>query len=227
MVSDRPLPPAFLARIRSLEAAYLAHDDPIRQSGFGGGARRWRAEREPILHAIASDSSVCSEIPCDLLDIGCANGYLLECLMEWARVCGPVLTPWGLDFNPRLIAAAKTRLPRFADHFFVANAWDWHPPRHFRCVYTLHDCVPPDLLAPYVRRLLQRVVAPGGRLIVGAYGSNSKSEPARDVAAALAASDFTLAGIASVGALPIAAFAWLDNRRGEAPGHLTTQGARP
>jgi hypothetical protein len=67
------LPPDFLNRARSLEASYLQTDDPIRQSGFGGGSERWRAERSPILNAIESDG--------DMLDIGCANGYLLECLV--------------------------------------------------------------------------------------------------------------------------------------------------
>ena len=66
-----------MRRQRALEDAYLRSDDPIRQSGFGGGAERWRAERSPILEAVDGDG--------DLLDIGCANGYLAECLVEWAR----------------------------------------------------------------------------------------------------------------------------------------------
>ncbi len=69
------LPRDFVRRIESLEEAYLRSDDPIRQSGFGGGAERWRAERGPILEAVEGDG--------DLLDIGCANGYLLECLVAW------------------------------------------------------------------------------------------------------------------------------------------------
>ncbi len=71
----RTLARAFLQDLRALESAYLKEDDPIRQSGFRGGADRWRGERGPILNAIETDG--------DLLDIGCANGYLLECLLNW------------------------------------------------------------------------------------------------------------------------------------------------
>jgi hypothetical protein len=67
------LPEAFLRDLKALELAYLKSDDPIEQSSFGGGKERWRAEREPILEAIAASG--------DLLDVGCANGYLLECLV--------------------------------------------------------------------------------------------------------------------------------------------------
>lgn len=64
---DRTLPNDFLCELELLEAAYLKEDDRIRQSGFSGGAERWRAERGPILDAIDTDG--------DLLDVGCANGY--------------------------------------------------------------------------------------------------------------------------------------------------------
>jgi hypothetical protein len=70
------LPPAYLAEVALLEDAYLSDDDPIHQSGFGGGAERWRAERGPILEAVTGDD--------DVPDIGCANGYLAECLVVWA-----------------------------------------------------------------------------------------------------------------------------------------------
>jgi hypothetical protein len=196
------LPPDFLTRARSLEASYLQTDDPIRQSGFGGGAGRWRAEREPILEAIGGDG--------DLLDIGCANGYLLECLVAWGAERGLNLTPFGVDIGPQLIAETQRRLPQFADNFWVANAWDWRPPRRFRYVYTLYDVVPEELLAPYAQRLLERVVEPGGRLIVGAYGSRSRGAPLFDVAGLLADAGYRLAGQTTAGDPPIVAFAWLD-----------------
>ena len=37
----RTLPLIFLQDLWALEAAYLKEDDPIRQSGFRGGADRW------------------------------------------------------------------------------------------------------------------------------------------------------------------------------------------
>ena len=56
------------------------------------------------------------------------------------------------------------------------------PPRTFRYVYSLYDCVPEALLPAYIRRLLTRYVETGGTLIMGAYGSCSKQEVARDIA---------------------------------------------
>jgi len=202
-MSSTNLPPDFLDRARALESAYLQSDDPIRRSGFGGGPERWRAERSPILDAIESHG--------DLLDIGCANGYLLECLVGWGAERGFTLTPFGVDIGPQLIAEAKRRLPEYAENFWVANAWDWRPPRRFRYVYTLYDNVPEELVASYVQRLLERVVEPGGRLTVGAYGSRSRGTPPFAIAEFLAEGGYRLAGQTTAGDPPIVAFAWLDN----------------
>ncbi|HEV8573490.1 MAG TPA: class I SAM-dependent methyltransferase [Dehalococcoidia bacterium] len=203
MTGSKQLPPDFLAYVRSLEDAYLASDDPVQQSGFHGGPERWRAEREPILRAVDGDGS--------FLDVGCANGYLLECLVHWARERAIALDPYGVDVGPRLIAEARRRLPAFADNFWVANAWEWQPPRRFRYVYTLNDCVPPDLLREYVLRLLDRIVEPGGRLIVGSYGSRSRCEPPLDIAEALASFGLDVVGRAHGGEPPITALAWVNN----------------
>jgi hypothetical protein len=84
-----PLPDEFVANLHQLAARYLASEDPYLQSGFGGGPERWRSEREPILDAVTGDG--------DLLDLGCANGLLLECLVAWAEERDLTLTPYGLD----------------------------------------------------------------------------------------------------------------------------------
>lgn len=199
---NRVLPQSFLQELKALEAAYLKEDDPIRQSGFSGGAERWRAERGPILDAIESDG--------DLLDIGCANGYLLKCLLKWGGERGLSLTPHGLDQGSSLIELAKGRLPEYANNFHVGNAWDWQPQRKYRYVYMLYDCLPLGYLAYGVSRLLQRVVAPQGRLIIGAYGSKSDAIPPFDIAVFLASAGFAIAGTAEGGVGPITKFAWLD-----------------
>jgi hypothetical protein len=201
MTPPDELPKAFLDELARLESSYLAESDPIRQSGFGGGPERWRAEREPILDAIDSGG--------DLLDVGCANGYLLECLLPWGGERGLRLTPHGLDCGARLIELARQRLPQYAANFHVGNAWTWQPPQRYRYVYTLYDCVPPDLLAQYIRRLLQRTVSPGGRLIIGAYGSRSRGYAPFDVAGFLDRAGFAVAGTTTGGNPPITAFAWL------------------
>jgi len=189
---------------RTLEAGYLAHDDPIRQSGFSGGPDRWRRERGPILEAIDVDG--------DLLDVGCANGYLLECLVAWAAERGRRIVPYGVDLSEKFIDLARRRLPKHADHFWVANAWAWSPPRRFRFVYALLDSVPDESMGTYAHRLLDRSVETGGRLIAGHYGSRSRGVPPLDVAALLTADGLRVAGEAAGGDPIITRFAWVDKK---------------
>ena len=204
----RPLPPEFLDRVRYLEEAYLAESDPILQSGFHGGPERWRQERGPILEAIEEDG--------DLLDVGCAVGHLLDCLVRWGAERGVQLTPYGLDFNPRLIEAAIARTGAPRSHFFLANAWDWRPPRRFRYIYVLIDCVPRDYEAGLVSQLLDRAVEPGGRLIVGEYGSRSQKRPPRPMGEVFAGYGFEIAGSAWGGDPVLTSFAWIDAAQREA-----------
>jgi len=185
-----------------LEHAYLRRTDPIEQSGFHGGPARWRAEREPILDAIPTGG--------DLLDIGCANGYLLECLVRWGRSRGLRLTPYGLDQGSRLIELARQRFPGCADHFFVGNACEWKPARRFRYVYMLLDVVPSDEAPQHLSRVFEEFVAPDGRLIVGDYGSHSRRIPARNVAAVLRTSGLTVTGEATARSLHQTRFAWTE-----------------
>ena len=187
---------------RALEKEYLRHEDPIRQSGFGGGPERWRAERGPILDAIDRDG--------DLLDVGCANGYLLECLVGWARERGYAIVPYGVDFSEKFVELARRRMPAYASHFWVANAWDWTPSRRFRFVYALLDSVPGELMGAYAARLLDRTVERGGRLTVGHYGSVHRKEAPMDVAALLASMDLKVSGSATGGDPVITRFAWTD-----------------
>ena len=197
----RALPDEFLESLRDLEEAYLRETDPIRQSGFSGGAERWRAERSPLLEAVTGD--------CDFLDICCANGHLLDCLVPWAAERGVRLTPFGLDQGARLIELARGRFPGLWHHFDVANSWDWEPPRRFDHVYTMDDCVPEDYLEEYVRRLLERVVAPGGSLIVGSYGGRTPPSRPRALVAALTGWGIEVAGHTMGGDPPLTAFAWV------------------
>lgn len=201
MITDRKLPSDFLESLKALEKSYLLETDPIRQSGFSGGAKRWREERRPILEAVDTDG--------EFLDIGCANGYLLECLVNWAGARGISLTPYGIDLGPKLIELARERFPEYDDNFFIGNAWDWKPPKKFRYVYTLHDCVPLNFLEEYIQRILQRMVCDGGRLIIGAYGSRSQKIPPFDIEGFLRSAGFTSMGKTIGSDPPIASFAWI------------------
>ena len=194
------LPPEFLDRLRDLEVSYLRETDPVRQSGFGGGQHRWRMERELVLDAVSGHG--------DFLDVGCANGHLLECLVKWALERDIRLTPYGVDFGAELIALAQKRLPKYGTHFWVGNSWEWIPPRPFDYVYSLYDCVPEDMLTAYIRRLVRHYLAASGTLILGAYGSLSKGEPARDVTLDIVAAGFRVVGSSSRGELPTSRVAW-------------------
>ena len=100
----------YYERLRKLEDSYLSYRDPLRQSGYGGGPINWRKKRGVVLEAVESDGT--------FLDVGCANGYLLECLVAWAHERGVRLIPYGLDIGERLVHLAQQRLPQWASHFF-------------------------------------------------------------------------------------------------------------
>ena len=142
------------------EQAYLAGDNPRAQSGFGGDAARWEAGRRPIVRAIDREGT--------FLDVGCANGHLLESLVEWSP---HRLEPYGLELAPRVAELARARLPQWAERIFVGNALTWEPPRRFDFVRTELVYVPDRLRGALVRRLLEHVVVPGGRLILCGYSS--------------------------------------------------------
>ncbi len=202
MPHNSDLPAGFLARKARMTERYLGHDDPRLQSGFGGGAERWHNERRPILTPVARDGTI--------LDLGCANGHLLECLISWAREGGIQLVPFGVDQSAELIDLARQRLPAFRDHFFAANVWSWVPPQRFTYVYTLADVVPESFLAAYLGRLVAEFVEPGGVLIVGSYGSYSRRERPLPLEVLLPSYGLQLSGSVRAGPEQIVCFAWSE-----------------
>ncbi len=206
--SDR-LPDEFVDGLRSLEAEYLESDDPLLQSGYDGGATRWKEERGPILEAIDHDGT--------FMDVGCANGYLLESLGAWSTLEKRWhLIPYGVDINPGLVVEAMRRWSGVADHFWVANAWEFTPPLKFDFVYSTTACVPESYLPVYVARLMDRCVKPGGRLIMGAYGSKAQRIEPLNIGELLDDYGFPVAGTMEGGKMrdhdgPVTKFAWLAN----------------
>ena len=111
------------------------------------------------------------------LDVGCANGHLMECAVQWLANDGYSHRAYGLEIVPELAAVARHRLPYWADRIAVGNALDWIPGRSFDFVRTGLEYVPASLRDRMVGHLLEDVVAPGGRLIVGAYSEPAGSPP--------------------------------------------------
>ena len=202
-VENEELPSNFLADIHRLARSYLGSSDPRLQSGFGGGPARWRSEREPILDAVETDGT--------LLDLGCANGFLLECLRAWGAERGLALVPFGLDLSAELIEVARKRLPEFGSNFYVGNAWSWSPPHRFRYVYSLADVVPLTHLGSYLSRLRREFLEPHGRLIVGSYGSLSRKVPPLNIEQLLPSYGLPLTGAATAGPGGIVRFAWAES----------------
>jgi len=114
------------------ERAYLATADPRAQSGFHGSAERWEAARRAIAEAIDSDGT--------FLDVGCANGLLMESIVEWSRFR---VEPYGIDFASGLVELARRRL---GDRVWLADARIWEPPFRFDFVHVRLEYFEPSML---------------------------------------------------------------------------------
>ena len=152
---------------RVLESAYLRASDPQGQSGFSRTLERWTRLRKPVADLVRCSGS--------FLDIGCANGFLLECLLEWTSEKGLELSPYGIDLSEQLIALARKRMPTFRDYFFVGNAWDWEPPCRFDFVRLELGYVPPECRQRFLDRMLHKFLKPGGSLLVAEYRSSREA----------------------------------------------------
>jgi SAM-dependent methyltransferase len=156
------------------ERAYLAETDPRAQSGFHGSAERWEAARGAIVEAIGRDGT--------FLDVGCANGLLMESIVEWSQF---QVEPYGIDFAPGLVELARTRLPQWADRIRLADVRSWEPPFRFDFVHARVEL-----------RAFDRIVRLGRRAIFSSDGSFRRpdSPRAEPVAHVLRAHGLTVAG---------------------------------
>ncbi|GCE15898.1 class I SAM-dependent methyltransferase [Tengunoibacter tsumagoiensis] len=164
----------FEAQKMLLQTSYMAAAQPWQQSGVGlntpRSAQDWEVLRRPIADCITTSGS--------FLDIGCANGYLLECILNWTYERHLHIIPYGLDFSDQLVALARKRLSDYADHIVVGNAWNWSPPQKFAYVNTGLEYVPERLQKAYVQRCLDLYVQPGGYLLVTEYLGGRTGIPA-------------------------------------------------
>jgi SAM-dependent methyltransferase len=147
---------------KTLETAYTVAPTAWQQSGKSGTFEDWTRLRIANIAPVQRSGTY--------LDIGCANGYLLECLVVWARLKGIEITPHGLDYSAQLAALAQQRL-QFSSNIYVGNAWNWTPPQSFDYVRTELDYVPRNYRKTFIERLLVEFVAQEGRLIISQYRS--------------------------------------------------------
>jgi SAM-dependent methyltransferase len=151
------------------DIAYLSQDNPRAQSGHGGDEARWRYTRVlMILEALHKAGS--------FLDVGCANGYLIECLERWVGGSGLDMEFYGVDISQELIELARSRMPEKSARFSVANAVLWTPDRTFDYVHA-HELsyAPAHREKEFLKHLLDDYLSPGGRLIVGPWALHRDS----------------------------------------------------
>ncbi|AFY88529.1 class I SAM-dependent methyltransferase [Chroococcidiopsis thermalis] len=167
---------------------YLASSNPYQQSGWGSTPARWRCVREVILTAVNKNGS--------FLDVGCANGLLLESLIQWASEQKIQLIPYGIDISSRLIELACQRLPDFTNNFAIANALYWRSTTQYDFIHTLLEYVPSQLHSDYIQQLFN-TVKQGGRLIISSYSNRSRQQQTFDVVQYLKQLGYPVAGNAS------------------------------
>jgi hypothetical protein len=159
-----------------LVPAYLEAPTPWQQSGKGGTQDDWVYARALVAHAIDRDGT--------FLDVGCANGYLMECLPGWTH-CH--VEPYGLDLSEELAGLARRRLPRWADRIWVGNVLRWQPPQRFTYVRTGLEYVPRRRR----RELVERCLGWCERLVIGVFPEHESERGTED---ALRAWGYTITG---------------------------------
>jgi SAM-dependent methyltransferase len=134
----------------------------------GIGYREWRRRRLFIAAEIVG--------PGTFIDLGCANGFLLRCLLKWS---GQALVPYGIDIDGNAVAGCRELFPRHDGHFARMDVRDFavrtpagFPGRYDYVFWNMPNGWTVEEKARLARRLTARV-APGGRLLLAVYGGNA------------------------------------------------------
>ena len=149
---------------------YLSKDNPRGQSGHGGDEYHYAFSHLPIMEAVYKNGT--------FLDVGCANGYLMEMVHKWGAAIGFDLQMFGLDISEGLIELAKKRLPQWQDRFFLGNSFFWKPEKKFDYIHIGGlGQVPEDDRGLFFKYLMENYLVEGGRMILGPYWYENDVSP--------------------------------------------------
>lgn len=115
---------------------------------------RWKRARGPIIRAVDRDGT--------FLDVGCANGLLMESIARWAGEEGFRIEPYGLELIDSLAVLARRRLPRLSHRIFTGNSMLWRPPFRFDFVRTELEYAPHHRRREMVGKMLSQYLPPTG-----------------------------------------------------------------
>ena len=156
-----------------LEESYLkanASGDLAGGSGSGGGLKRWEQKRRVLTSAFDHDGS--------WLDVGCANGLLMETLTKWTAEAGLRIEAHGLDLSARLVEVARRRLAHWGNRIWTGNVMTWEPQMRFDYVTVIADSVPKAARPDLVERLITKFLNSTGRLVFSIYLPRPPEAPA-------------------------------------------------
>src|SRR6202050_3053973 len=121
----------------------------------------WEAKRRVIASAFDRAGT--------WLDVGCANGLLMETLAAWVAARGHCIEPYALDLSERIAERARKHLPHWATRIWSGNVMKFEPPIRFDYVTALAGAVPIQSRGELLMRLARRYLKPGGRSILCCY----------------------------------------------------------
>ena len=90
------------------------------------------------------------------LDVGCANGLLMETLTMRAREKGLQVKPYGFALSPRIAEVVRRRLQHSSDRISTGNVMTWEPQMPFDYITVIADSVPATARHDLVERLITR-----------------------------------------------------------------------
>jgi SAM-dependent methyltransferase len=140
-------------------------------SHYGSTFGQWCSARRFISKTLKGCGSI--------LDVGCANGFLLRCILEW---CNYEITPYGIDIDRNLLEQARVLLDPYQEHLAELSLYNLDTlevvglPISFTYVYwNVWDnfWFDNDRQKDAALRAAA-AVSTGGRLIIGFYDRNPK-----------------------------------------------------